>query len=69
VEETLRQYNAMSSTPFAVLEARRAELETELAGIDAARDYWLARSALDQILVGGEVDLGPSRGSETMGAE
>jgi len=69
VEETLRQYNAMNSTPFAVLEARRAELENELAGIDAARDYWLARSALDQILVGGEVELGPSRGSETAGAE
>jgi outer membrane protein TolC len=57
VEETLRQYNAMSATPFAVLEARRAELETELVTIDAARDYWLARVAVDQILAGGNARL------------
>jgi outer membrane protein TolC len=57
VEETLRQYNAMNATPFAVLEARRAELENELSMIDAARDYWLARAALDQILAGGDAGL------------
>jgi cobalt-zinc-cadmium efflux system outer membrane protein len=57
VEETLRQYNAMSATPFAVLEARRAELGNELSILDAARDYWLARAALDQILAGGDAGL------------
>ncbi len=61
VEETLRQYNAMSATPFAVLEARRAELETELVGIDAVRDYWLARAALEQILAGGDARLTETR--------
>ncbi|MBX7195969.1 MAG: TolC family protein, partial [Sandaracinaceae bacterium] len=65
VAETVRQYNAMAASPFAVLEARRAELENELVLIDTVRDYWLARAALDQVLAGGESRSSDPRASDT----
>jgi outer membrane protein, heavy metal efflux system len=54
-EATLREYNAMQINVFALLEARRAVLETELVAVDAARDYFVARTVADAVLRGADV--------------
>lgn len=49
---TQLQYNAMEATPFQLLQAKRDEIEAGAASIEALRDYWLARTALEQIQSG-----------------
>ena len=58
LEQTLLQYNAMAATPFALLSARRAELEAGLTCLDARADHAMAQAALDQLVAGGWVELG-----------
>jgi outer membrane protein TolC len=65
LRETLLQYNAMSATPFAVLAARRAEVEAALMCVDARADYAIAAAALEQLLAGGSVSLDPITASMT----
>jgi len=65
LRETLLQYNAMSATPFAVLSARRAEVEAALMCVDARADHAIAGAALDQLLAGGSVELSPVTESTT----
>lgn len=57
--ETLLQYDAMAATPFAILAARRAEIEAGLTCIDARADHALARAAFDLLVSGGWVELDP----------
>lgn len=52
MEQTLLQYNAMQLGVFELLAARRAELEIELAYVDAQRAYWEASARLDALLAG-----------------
>jgi cobalt-zinc-cadmium efflux system outer membrane protein len=52
VEETQKQYNAMQIGAFQLLEAKQQEIEAGREYIEALRDYWLARTALDQLLSG-----------------
>lgn len=52
VEETQRQYNAMTVSPFELLRAKQQEIEAGAQYIDALREYWLARAELEQILNG-----------------
>lgn len=52
VEETQKQYNAMFIGGFQLLTAKQNEIEAGRAYIEALRDHWLARAALEQILAG-----------------
>lgn len=52
VEQTQLQYNAMQVSAFQLLEAKRSQIDAGAAYIEALRDYWVARSRLEQILSG-----------------
>ena len=52
VGETQKQYNAMLVGTFQLLLAKQQEIEAASRSITALRDYWLARTALDQLLGG-----------------
>jgi cobalt-zinc-cadmium efflux system outer membrane protein len=52
VHQTQLQYNAMQVSPFELLDAKRRQIEAGAQYIDALRDYWVARTAMDQILSG-----------------
>lgn len=52
LEQSVLQYNAMRLNVLQVLQARREELEGELAYAEALRDYWRARAELDALLAG-----------------
>ncbi|MDQ3036393.1 MAG: TolC family protein [Myxococcota bacterium] len=60
--QTLLQYNAMQVGIFELVAALRAQLSAELTSIDAQRDLWTARAALDALLRGRRV------GTPTFGA-
>lgn len=49
---TLRHYNAMFMGAYDLLLAKRAEVETEKAYLDAWRGYWVARARLERALGG-----------------
>ncbi len=55
-EHTLLQYNAMAVGIFAVLQARRDELELELTYVDTLREYWSADATLQAMLAGSVVE-------------
>ena len=73
-EQTLLQYNAMQAGVFELITALRMQMQAELAGVIALRDYWTARAALDALLqgrrvggvtmVGATTDLGARGASE-----
>lgn len=52
LEQTLLQYNAMAVSVFELLAARRAELEIELAHVEAQREYFDAVAQLEALLAG-----------------
>ena len=52
VEQTQLQYNAMQLGPFQLLIAKQQQIDAGAAYIRALRDYWLARTELDQLLNG-----------------
>jgi outer membrane protein TolC len=52
VDQTLLQYNAMQVGIFQLLEARRGQLDAELAAVEARREYWTAKAAFDALLAG-----------------
>jgi cobalt-zinc-cadmium efflux system outer membrane protein len=52
VEETQKQYNAMTLGGFALLQARQMQIEAGGQSIVALRDYWLAKTELSEILAG-----------------
>lgn len=54
-EQTLLQYNAMQLGIFHVLQARRDQLDTQLAYVETLREYWSAVAALDALLAGRHV--------------
>ena len=56
--ETLRHYNAMQKSSYELLAAKEREQMAEQGGIEALRDYWLARVELERALggrLGGDV--------------
>lgn len=55
MEQTVLQYNAMSVGLFQVLQARREQLDTELARVETRREFWTAAAALDALLAGWRV--------------
>jgi cobalt-zinc-cadmium efflux system outer membrane protein len=57
VAQTQLQYNAMQVGAFQLLQARRDEIESGAQYVGALRDYWLARSDLDQLRAGGRATM------------
>lgn len=55
--QTLRQYNAMQTGVFGVLQAQQAEAEAARRYFDALAAYWEARADLDLLLAGRLPDL------------
>lgn len=62
MEQWMLQYNAMQVGVFALLQARRDELEAQLRAVDTAREFWIAKAALDAMLAGHAPDAGAERG-------
>lgn len=61
LDETQRQFNAMNTSVFQLLIARRDQIEAGRAYVDALREYWLAKADLEQLLAG-RVPAGASIG-------
>lgn len=57
-ERTQLQYNAMQVGAFQLLEAKQEEVEAGIAYIAALREYWIARTQMEQITSGRRTDLG-----------
>jgi outer membrane protein, heavy metal efflux system len=55
LEQSLLQYNAMQIGVFQLLQARRDELDAELAYVETLREYWSASAGLQAILAGKRV--------------
>jgi outer membrane protein TolC len=55
-EEDLRRYNGMLLDPFQLLADTRANVMASVAGIEALRDFWLAKVDLQAALLGGGQD-------------
>ena len=52
MSQTQLQYNAMQVSAFQLLEAKKSQINAGADYIEALRDYWVARSRLEQILSG-----------------
>ncbi len=59
VELMLLQTNGMYAGPYELLRSRRSQVEAERGAIEANRDYWVARTALERA-VGGNLDASSS---------
>lgn len=64
VEQTQLHYNGMFVGVFQLLDAKRREIEARRTYVEALRDYWLARTASEQI----EAGRLPGDGTEGGGA-
>jgi outer membrane protein TolC len=53
VREAVRQYNAMTLTPYDLIGVRKDELASRAEYTAAVRDYWLAQIRVDQLAAGG----------------
>jgi cobalt-zinc-cadmium efflux system outer membrane protein len=67
--ETQLQYNAMQLGVFQLLQAKQREIDIRRMYILAQRDYWIARTELEQILAGRmlrgtSVDVSPGAGGD-----
>ena len=67
----LEQYNAMNLGVFQVVQARREQLDAELAQVETRREYWTQLAALDALLAGWRVagDRGDTRAVATPAAQ
>jgi cobalt-zinc-cadmium efflux system outer membrane protein len=52
VDQAQRQYNAMQISVFQLVSAKRGQLAAQQKYVLALRDYWLQRSAADQLVAG-----------------
>lgn len=66
VEETQLQYNAMQLGIFQLLQARRDQLDVELAYVETLREFWDTSAARDALLAGRRV--GPTSTAPSMSA-
>jgi cobalt-zinc-cadmium efflux system outer membrane protein len=65
VRQTELQYNAMNTGVFQLLAAKRDQVETARAWVEALRDYWIARAELDQLLAGRLVPMTASSAADS----
>ena len=68
VDETQLQYNAMLVGVFQLLQARREQIETGVMYIDQLREYWEARSHVEQLMAGRMADPSVGRANPADGA-
>jgi outer membrane protein TolC len=61
LQQTQLQFNAMQVGVFQLLSTLRELRDTELAQAAALQDYWTARAALEALLQGQRVGVGPSQ--------
>jgi outer membrane protein TolC len=61
-DETMLRYGAMQIDVFALLTEARQRIAANIAAIEAQRDFWLASSELDAVLIGGN-DLTSGNGA------
>ena len=52
LNETQLQFNAMNTSVFQLLIARRDQIETGRSYVESLREYWLANADLEQLLAG-----------------
>ena len=52
LNETQLQFNAMNTSVFQLLIARRDQIETGRSYVESLREYWLAKADLEQLLAG-----------------
>ncbi|HYE05433.1 MAG TPA: TolC family protein [Planctomycetota bacterium] len=57
VDRLQEEYNGMLASPFRLIEAKRRQIDAGARYVEALGSYWSARSALDQILMGGAPPL------------
>ncbi len=62
VELTKLEHNAMLAGIFQLLQARQNEAQSQSDYVEAQREYWSARSAVDRALQGISSDMSVSRG-------
>lgn len=67
VEQLMLHYNAMQLGVFELLQARRDQLDVELAHVETLREYWTSVAAL-QALLAGHLPR-PQRRAQDMGAQ
>jgi outer membrane protein TolC len=53
---------------FQLLQARREQLDVELAYVETLREYWSAAAALDTLLAGHRVDIVGAADTTSMNA-
>lgn len=69
LEQALLQYNAMQVGVFQLLQARREQLDAELAEVETRREYWTAKAAFEALLAGRRVmAMGAMPGAAMPGA-
>jgi outer membrane protein TolC len=56
VEQALLQYNAMQINLFALLQAKRDDLESRLAYVDVLSDYWKAKAEIETLQAGHQIN-------------
>jgi cobalt-zinc-cadmium efflux system outer membrane protein len=59
--QSLRQYNAMQTGVFGLLQAQQMEIDAGLRYLDTLADYWTARAETDLLLQGRMPDLDADR--------
>ncbi len=52
LSETLKHYNAMSSSPFELLQAKRAQVASRAQFVESLYGYWAAQAELDRVRQG-----------------
>jgi outer membrane protein TolC len=67
-EETMLRYNAMIADLSALLVDARARIMSNIAAIDAQRDYFLAATDLQAAIIGGGMDGGATEGPRVAAA-
>ena len=67
-QQTQLQYNAILVGAFQLLQAKQAEVEAGVQYIESLRDYWLARTRLDQITSGRLADVAETASTATSSA-
>ena len=60
MEQTLLQYNAMQVGVFQLLQARREQLDVQLAYVDTLREYWSALAEMQALTQGRVVRSAPA---------
>ena len=65
-DETLLRYNAMQIDVFSLLTEARQRVAATMAAIEAKRDFWLATTDLQAVVVGGGISGGGTGGGKPL---